>query len=77
MADEGKYADMQIIPAKTPLTPRDRGATTAQSTAANAHPPKLMTEERRQSSRPPLLCVDINLGNGQIGRVAIHDGDEG
>ena len=25
----------------------------------------------------PLLCVDINLGSGQVGRVAIHDGDNG
>ena len=30
-----------------------------------------------QQQQQPLLCVDINLGNGQVGRVAIHDGDNG
>jgi hypothetical protein len=25
----------------------------------------------------PLLCVDINIGDGQVGRVAIHEGDNG
>ena len=35
--------------------------------AAPSRPPTLMTERRKEIKQSPLLCVDVNLGDGQVG----------
>jgi hypothetical protein len=35
--------------------------------AAPPRPPTLMTERRKEIKQSPLLCVDVNLGDGQVG----------